>query len=115
MMNRLLFTAAVLFFSSCSHPSAEGPRPIAIAGARLEPGDGKPAIEYSIVIAENGKFVAVGSQASVRMPKEAEIVDGLGHTLTPAGATPIEVGQPANLVMKGPKGRTMRDGQWQQN
>lgn len=111
--------AAVLLciagLSGCAHPSAEGPRPVAIAGARLEPGDGSPVIDYSIVIVERGKFTAVGPQTSVPMPKEAEILDGLGYTLAPPpGGGKIAVGQPANLDMKGPKPRSMRDGQWQQ-
>lgn len=108
LLGLLAFGAA-----SCAHPSAEGVRPIAIAGARLEPGGGNPPIEYSIVIVEDGKFRAVGSQASIPMPKEAEIVDGLHHTIVPDG-NPIEAGQPANLILKGPKGRTMREGKWQQ-
>jgi hypothetical protein len=109
-------TALLAVLSGCSHPSAQGPRPIAIAGARLEPGPGKPVIEYSIVIAEKGKFVAVGTQASVPMPKEAVIVDGLSHTLVPAAeSTVIEPGQAANLDMKNASGavvRSMRQGEW---
>jgi len=113
-----VFAAAALlaFLTGCAHPSEQGPRPIAIAGARLEPGPGKPVIEYSIVIAEKGKFVAVGSQASIPMPKEAVIVDGLSHTLVPAaGTTAIEPGQAANLDMKNASGtvvRSMRQGEW---
>lgn len=106
--------AWIITTAGCAHPSAEGPRPIAIAGARLEPGDGKPVIDYSIVIIERGKFIAVGPQTSVPMPKEADILDGLGHTLVPVAGGTIAVGQPANLDMKGPKPRSMRDGQWQQ-
>jgi hypothetical protein len=109
----MLAMLALFVSNACTHPSAEGVRPIAIAGARLEPGDGSPAIEYSIVIVEDGKFRAVGAQTSVPMPKEAEIVDGLHHTIVPNGS-PIAVGQPANLTLKGPKGRTMREGKWQQ-
>lgn len=108
----LLALAAIGIASSCTHPSAEGVRPIAIAGARLETGGGNPAIDYSIVIVEDGKFRAVGPQTSVPMPKEAEIVDGLNHTIVPDG-NPIAVGQPANLILKGPNGRKMREGVWQ--
>jgi hypothetical protein len=110
----LLLTTALLslFASACTHPSANGPQMIAIAGARLEPGEGKPVIDYSIVIIEGTKFREVGPQTSVRMPKEAQIIDGLGHTIVPNGNA-IEPGQPANLILKGPKGRTMREGQWQ--
>ena len=108
----LLVAPLLIGLAGCAHPSAEAVRPIAIAGARLEPGAGKPAIEYSIVIVENGKFRAVGEQANVPMPKEAVIVDGLRHTIV-ADVNPIEPGQPANLTLKGPQGRVMRDGKWQ--
>lgn len=94
---------------------SSGPKKIAIAGARLEPGGGKPAIPYSIVVVENGKFKAVGEQAEVPLPKDSEVINGLDQTLTPleAGGV-IEPGKPANLTMKGAKEtRTMKEGVWQ--
>ncbi|BDC47757.1 hypothetical protein F183_A00730 [Bryobacterales bacterium F-183] len=113
-MKTYLLLSALLLIGSCAHPSAEGVRPIAIAGARLEPGGANPPIDYSIVIVEDGKFRAVGPQTSVPLPKEADVVDGLNQTIV-ADGNPIAVGQPANLTLKGPKGvRTMREGKWQQ-
>ena len=94
---------------------SNGPKKIAIAGARLEPGGGKPAIPYSIVIVEGGKFKAVGEQAEVPLPKDSEVIDGLEQTLAPldAGGV-IETGKPANLTLKGAREtRTMKEGVWQ--
>lgn len=107
----LLF--AVLL-AACGDP-AGGSKKIAIVGARLEPGGGKPSIPYSIVIVEDGKYKAVGEQAEVPLPKDSEVINGLEHTLSPSDAGGvIEPGKPANLTMKGAREtRTMKEGVWQ--
>ena len=111
-MKLFLMLPVLLLWTACGY-SPEGPKAIAIAGARLEPGGGKPAIAFSIVVVEAGKFKAVGDQADVPMSKEYEIIDGLGQTIAPDGGV-VETGKPANFTMTGPKGaRTMREGQWQ--
>jgi hypothetical protein len=116
-MKRLLLLPVAVALCGCGGGAApEGAsKKIAIAGARLEPGGGKPVIPYSMVIVENGKFKAVGEQADVPLPKDAEVVNGLGQTITPvADGVPIEAGLPANLILKGAnQSRTMREGQWQ--
>lgn len=113
-MKRILLCLSALLVS-CGDSSNERPRMIAIAGARLEPGGGKPVIPYSIVIVEDGKIKAAGEQADTPLPKEAEVVNGLEHTISPLGADGvIEPGKPANFTLKGLKEtRTMREGQWQ--
>jgi hypothetical protein len=105
----------LLFIALLGCENSSGPKKIAIAGARLEPGGGKPVIPYSIVVVENGKFKAVGEQAEVPLPKDSEVINGLDQTLAPleAGGV-IEPGKPANLTMKGAKEtRTMKEGVWQ--
>jgi hypothetical protein len=97
-----------LLLVSCAIPSA-GPR-TAIVGAKLV--NGPSVIEYSIVLIEDGKFKAVGSQADVPLPKDATIINALGQSVEPLPGARIEVGQPANLLLKGATVREMREGQW---
>ena len=114
MKRMLLPWLAVLLLVSCGDAPKGGAQKIAIAGARLEPGGGKPVIPYSIVIVENGRIKAAGEQAEVPLPKDAEIINGLEHTIAPIGPGVIEPGKPANFIFKSPQGtRTMREGKWQ--
>ncbi|HEY3158549.1 MAG TPA: amidohydrolase family protein [Vicinamibacterales bacterium] len=53
-------------------------------GARLIPGDGKPAIERSAFIVENGSITRVGRQGEVKAPAGAARVDLTGKTVMPA-------------------------------
>jgi hypothetical protein len=114
MMKRGLPILAVLILSclaSCTSPDPSGLK--AIVGARLITAPGRAPIEYSVVVIENGKFRDVGPQASVPVPKGAELTRGIGMTIEPApGSGPIEPGQPADLVLQGATQRVMHDGQW---
>jgi cytosine/adenosine deaminase-related metal-dependent hydrolase len=114
-MKRFCPLLLLILLAGCGEISS-GRKKIAIAGARLEPGGGKPAIPYSIVVVEDGKFKAVGEQAEVPLPKDSEVVNGLEQTLTPTDPNgTIEPGKPANLMMKGAREtRTMKEGVWQQ-
>jgi hypothetical protein len=89
-----------------------------IVGAKLIAAPGRAPIDYSVVVIDGGKFREVGQQALTPVPKGAQMIQGIGMTVeaVPNG-TPIEAGQPANLVMKGSpeKGltdRVMRNGEW---
>ncbi len=53
-------------------------------GARLIPGDGKPAIERSAFLVENGTITRVGRQGDVKAPAGAARVDLTGKTVMPA-------------------------------
>jgi len=53
-------------------------------GARLIPGDGKPAIDRSAFIVENGSITRVGRQGDVKAPAGAAHVDLTGKTVMPA-------------------------------
>ena len=53
-------------------------------GARLIPGDGKPAIERSAFLVENGAITRVGRQGDVKAPAGATRVDLAGKTVMPA-------------------------------
>ena len=52
-------------------------------GARLIPGDGKPAIERSAFVVENGAITRVGRQGEVKAPNGATRVDLTGKTVMP--------------------------------
>lgn len=102
---------AAIFLAGCASPQASGVK--VIVGAKLEAGPGQAPIDYSVVIIANGKFQAVGPQASTPVPPGVEMIRGNGMTLEPApGANPIAVGQPANLVLKGATDRVMHNGEW---
>lgn len=95
----------------CVSPQESGVK--VIVGAKLDPGAGRPPIDHSVVVIAEGRFQAVGPQATTPVPKGAEMTGGLGMTIEPApGGGPIEPGQPANLILKGASERTMRNGEW---
>jgi cytosine/adenosine deaminase-related metal-dependent hydrolase len=81
----------------------------AIVGARIE---GPPVIEYSVVVIADGKFRAVGPQATTPVPKGAALTDGKGRVIS----DPLEVGQPADLVLRnaatGSVESAMKNGEW---
>src|SRR5258705_13408151 len=52
-------------------------------GARLIPGDGKPAIERSAFLVDNGTITRVGKQGELRAPANAGRVDLTGKTVMP--------------------------------
>ena len=103
-MKKLLLLCA-LTLTACTSPQASGVK--VIVGAKLG------AIDYSVVVIENGKITAAGPQSQVPVPKGSEITRGIGMTIEPDG-NPIEPGQPASLILKGPTDRKMHNGEWMQ-
>ena len=53
-------------------------------GARLIPGDGRVAIESSVIVVENGRFMVAGQQSEGQVPQGATHVDLSGKTVMPA-------------------------------
>lgn len=104
---------AVLLLAGCQ--TAPETKRIAIVGAKLIDGKGGAPIDHSIILIEGTTVVKIGSQTSVPLPKDFEIVDGMGKTIEPiAGGAAVDSGNPANLILKsGTTTRTMKDGQWQ--
>ena len=99
----------VLVLSGCGAPATNQ---ISIVGAKLNDGTGKPVIEYSVVVVGDGKVKAAGRQQDVPVPKEGEIVGGLGSSLEALDGGTIEAGKAANLKISGAVNRTMRNGEW---
>ena len=58
-------------------------RPLAIVGATLIDGTGRPAIPDSAVIVVNGRIAAAGTRNAVRVPDGATVFDATGQTLLP--------------------------------
>jgi hypothetical protein len=103
-MNRILVGLVSALLCACVSPQESGVK--VIVGAKLG------AIDYSVVVIANGKFQAIGPQATTPVPKGAEIIRGLGMTIEPAPSEKIEPGQPADLVLKGPTEKVMHNGEW---
>jgi hypothetical protein len=102
---------AMLVLAGCTPSQESGVK--VIVGAKLIAAPGRVPIEYSVVVIDGAKFRAVGPQASTPVPKGAEMTRGIGMTIEPPpGGGTIEAGQPANLVLKGPPDRVMRNGEW---
>jgi imidazolonepropionase-like amidohydrolase len=57
--------------------------PLAIVGATLVDGTGKPAVNDSVVVVDKGRIVAAGPRASVKIPNGATKFDATGKTLLP--------------------------------
>ena len=86
-------------------------------GAQLDPGHDNPRLEYSVIVIRDGKFEAVGPEASTPVPKGAQITPGKGKLVTPAPSTAlIAVGEPADLVLRdaatNSAEKIMHDGEW---
>ena len=109
-MKRRLLLLTILLAGCASKESATVK---AIVGAKLIAAPGRAPVEYSVIVVEGGKFREVGPQSSTPVPKDAQLIEGRGMTVTPVdSANPIEAGQPANLVLNGASSRTMRNGEW---
>jgi imidazolonepropionase-like amidohydrolase len=68
----------------CPFAAAQAQAPIALKGARLIDGTGRPAIENSVLVIDGDRIVAVGKAGSVSIPKGADVRDMSGKTIMPA-------------------------------
>jgi len=57
--------------------------PLALVGATLIDGTGKPAITDAAVVIEHGRITAAGARAGVTIPANATVIDEHGKTLLP--------------------------------
>ena len=62
---------------------AQGAATVAVTGARLIDGTGRPPIEQATLLIEDGRVRAAGPSASVQIPAEAVRVDATGKTIIP--------------------------------
>jgi hypothetical protein len=56
---------------------------LVVQGGRLIDGTGRPPIENSAVVIQDGKFQAVGRLGEVAVPAAAEVIDARGKTVLP--------------------------------
>ena len=69
----------------CPRAGAQaGTRRIALKGARLIDGTGRPAIENSVLVIEGDHIVAAGKAGTVSIPKDVVVQDVTGKTIIPA-------------------------------
>ena len=72
-----LFLLVVLLGSDLSRASD-----LVLVGARIYPSPSEPPIENGTVVIHNGRILSVGSAATVRIPRHAEIIDCKGMVVT---------------------------------
>jgi imidazolonepropionase-like amidohydrolase len=56
---------------------------LAVVGATLVDGTGRPALPDATVVIRGGRIVAVGPQSEIKIPKDAEAMDARGKTILP--------------------------------
>jgi len=115
-MTKLLPLLLIWLLASCGSPGDSSPVKV-IVGAQLDPGHDNPRLEHSIIVIRDGKFEAVGPQASTPVPKGAQITSGMGKLITPAPISSlIAAGERADLVLRdaatNSAEKVMHDGEW---
>ena len=63
--------------------SPQTTQPIALVGATLIDVTGKPAVPNSVVVIQDGRIIAAGPQSSIKIPKNAKLIDIKGKFLLP--------------------------------
>ncbi len=115
VLKKSLLLPLIWLLASCGSPE---PSPVkVIVGAQLDPGHDRPRFEHSVIVIRDGKFEAVGPQASTPVPKGAQITSGMGKLITPAPSSSlIAAGEPADLVLRDAASNStekiMHDGEW---
>ena len=112
---RTLSVVLAILLISCASPTSSGVK--VIVGAKLDPGHDNPRLEHSVIVIRDGKFEAVGPQASTPVPKGSEMISGSGKLVTPVpGTALIAPGEPADLVLRDAATnvaeKVMHDGEW---
>jgi hypothetical protein len=114
-MKRWKLLPIIWLLTSCSSPIDSSDVKV-IVGAQLDPGRDNPRLAHSVIVIRDGKFQAVGPQASTPVPKGAQITSGMGKLVTPTGSALIATGEPADLVLRNAATNsaelTMHNGEW---
>ena len=71
-----------LFICCCAFPAFTQQKPIALKGGKLLTVS-HGTIENGVLVMQNGKIIAVGAASSVKIPKDARVVDAAGMTVYP--------------------------------
>jgi imidazolonepropionase-like amidohydrolase len=78
-----LVLAVLGLIASGGSPAAQAPRARAFTGARVIDGTTRPPIANATIVVADGRIVAVGPAASVKVPDGAERVSLAGKTVVP--------------------------------
>lgn len=79
----LCLLVSLLTHSSSISPSQPATEPVAIVGATLIDGSGRPPISNSVVIIRGDLIEAVGKRGQIKIPGDARIIDASGLVLAP--------------------------------
>ena len=55
---------------------------LALVGAKIYPSPSEPAIENGAIVVHDGRIVAVGPSAAVKVPHDAKVIDCKGLVVT---------------------------------
>ena len=83
-MRRLLLTVASLAIASLVAAAQTRTGPLVFEGARLLTGEGRPPIEDSALVVNDGRITAAGPRATIKAPAGATVIDVRGKTIMPA-------------------------------
>ena len=93
MLSRILLLAATLVTAAAHGQTTFTPqvseyikvkaKVVAITDVKLIDGTGRPAQAHQTVVFEDGRITQVGKAGKIKVPKEAEIISGVGKTLLP--------------------------------
>ena len=83
-MHRLVKILWALMLLPALAGAQTNPEKVALMGARVIDGTGRPPIENGVVLIAGGKIQAVGKKDAVKIPSDARQVDVTGKTLMPA-------------------------------
>src|SRR4029453_10583712 len=74
-----------LLFCSCTRPESEThvASTIAVDGAQIWDGSGRPAIPDGVIVIKDGRIEAVGPRGAVDIPAGATVIPGEDKTLIP--------------------------------
>jgi len=98
VLGMLLLWAGFSFQPSFAQVS--GAATVAVTGARLIDGTGRPAIEQATLLIKDGRVQAVGPSASVQIPAGVVRVDAAGKTIIPGLiSSHTHAGAPAQLLL----------------
>jgi imidazolonepropionase-like amidohydrolase len=82
MKRSFILTFGVAIVLTMPRPAPAQEQPVALRGAHIIPIAGAP-IDDGVLVVQNGRILAVGSAATVRIPANAEILDFTGKVIMP--------------------------------
>src|ERR1700728_3351612 len=84
MKNKVAFSlAGVLLVAFWSVAQNQQTKTLALRGALLIDGTGRPPVANSVVLISNGKIQSAGAEGSVTIPGDATVIDASGKTIMP--------------------------------